>query len=90
MIYVAKFIQGLIKDHNQSVVLGHAMFIAALNLKEKIFVKIMLTSSGCTLTFEILLWEAEQPQARKKVQVCHKLPKCSAPLLCAQPEIDTM
>lgn len=33
MIYVAKFIQGLIKDHNQSVVLGHAMFIAALNLK---------------------------------------------------------
>ena len=50
----------------------------------------VLTSSDCTLTFEILLWEAEQPQARKKVQVCRKLPRCSAPLLCAQPEIDTM
>jgi len=37
MIYVAKFIQGLIKDHNQSVVLGHAMFIAALKLKRIFF-----------------------------------------------------
>lgn len=33
MIYVAKLIYGLIKCHNQSVILGHAMLIAALNLK---------------------------------------------------------